>query len=375
MKSIKILLGMMLILSGLAAAYFFMHGGKRVFAAVIVSYGVDVIHTPTDPITVRFSEPVDTASFAGHIAVTPLVPVLYAWSDDRMTLSLKPKDRWTPGGKYRVDIAGGKAAYGKNVPVISTSFSVPGYPRIVSLNPTDGATDILLGIEDPMIVRFDRSVGDFFIDFRLSPDLPVVYENDDAKSEFRIMPKDMLQPGTRYELSVYAKWRGEDDSRYAKLGSTGFTTLLEKPVAWTKDLTQRVAEVKRSVRPLITTGKYIDIDLSAQVMTIFEDGKFLDAYLVSSGKPGMETPKGSYQIRNKANRPLSKEYGLYMPNWMALVPDGKFGIHELPEWPNGYKEGANHLGIPVSHGCVRLGVGPAKRVFDWAELGTPVVVH
>ena len=181
MKAVKILFGMMLILSGLAAAYFFMHGGKRVFAAVTVSYGVDVIHTPTDPITVRFSEPVDTASFAGHIAVTPLVPVLYAWSDDRMTLSLKPKDRWTPGGKYRVDIAGGKAAYGKNVPVISTSFSVPGYPRIVSLNPTDGATDILLGIEDPMIVRFDRSVGDFFIDFRLSPDLPVVYENDDAK--------------------------------------------------------------------------------------------------------------------------------------------------------------------------------------------------
>ena len=64
-----------------------------------------------------------------------------------------------------------------------------------------------------------------------------------------------------------------------------------------------------------------------------------------------------------------------MPNWMALVASGKFGIHELPEWPSGYKEGASHLGSPVSHGCVRLGVGPSKRVYDFAEVGTPVIVH
>jgi lipoprotein-anchoring transpeptidase ErfK/SrfK len=51
------------------------------------------------------------------------------------------------------------------------------------------------------------------------------------------------------------------------------------------------------------------------------------------------------------------------------------GIHELPEWKNGYKEGANHLGTPVSHGCVRLGVGPAAKVYGWAEVGTPIVIH
>jgi len=50
-------------------------------------------------------------------------------------------------------------------------------------------------------------------------------------------------------------------------------------------------------------------------------------------------------------------------------------IHELPYWPNGYREGENHLGVKVSHGCVRLGIGPAKYVFDWAEIGTPVYVH
>jgi lipoprotein-anchoring transpeptidase ErfK/SrfK len=60
---------------------------------------------------------------------------------------------------------------------------------------------------------------------------------------------------------------------------------------------------------------------------------------------------------------------------MAIRADGKYGLHELPEWPNGYKEGASHLGIPVSHGCVRLGVGAAVRVFNWVEIGTPVVIY
>ncbi len=89
----------------------------------------------------------------------------------------------------------------------------------------------------------------------------------------------------------------------------------------------------------------------------------------------MDTPKGKHQIYNKHPRAWSNKYGLYMPYWMAITTDGRFGIHELPEWPGGYKEGQNHLGIKVSHGCVRLGVGPAKVVYNWADIGTPVIVY
>ena len=34
----------------------------------------------------------------------------------------------------------------------------------------------------------------------------------------------------------------------------------------------------------------------------------------------------------------------------------------------------SHLGKPASHGCVRLGIGPAKELYDWAPIGTRVVV-
>ena len=96
--------------------------------------------------------------------------------------------------------------------------------------------------------------------------------------------------------------------------------------------------------------------------------------MVSSGKRGMETPTGEFKVMAKAVRPWSKEHGLFMP-WFLQFTNLGHGIHELPEWPGGYKEGANHLGTPVSHGCVRLGIGPAKIVYDWADVGTPIVIY
>lgn len=147
------------------------------------------------------------------------------------------------------------------------------------------------------------------------------------------------------------------------------------PVVRSKDPKTKLEEAKIFTKPLMNEGKYIDISLAHQNMVLFENGRFVDAYLVSSGKKGMDTPIGNFKIENKTPRAWSKKYGLYMPNWMAIEPSGKYGIHELPEWPGGYKEGASHLGVPVSHGCVRLGEGPAKRVYDWAEVGTSVIIH
>ena len=131
---------------------------------------------------------------------------------------------------------------------------------------------------------------------------------------------------------------------------------------------------KEEIAPKITEGKYIDIALATQTLRIFENGKMKGAFKVSSGKRGLATPEGTFKVLVKAGRPFSKKYGLYMPYFIGFTNLGH-GIHELPEWPGGYKEGANHLGIPVSHGCVRLGVGPAKLVYEWAEVGTPIVIH
>ncbi len=123
----------------------------------------------------------------------------------------------------------------------------------------------------------------------------------------------------------------------------------------------------------ILLKKRIEINLGAQELSYFLGGVRMETFPISSGKPGMHTPSGHFKIDSKHPRAWSS-YGLWMPWWMSLR-NGYFGIHELPEWPNGAKEGEDHLGTPVSHGCVRLGVGPAEFFYNWAPMGTPVFIY
>lgn len=123
---------------------------------------------------------------------------------------------------------------------------------------------------------------------------------------------------------------------------------------------------------LIKLKKRIEINTGSQKLSYFLGGVRMGDFLVSSGVNN-STPKGHFLISNKSPKAWSP-YGLWMPFWMGLG-SGRVGIHELPIWPNGYREGENHLGKPVSHGCIRLGIGSAEFLYNWADVGTPVTVY
>lgn len=144
-----------------------------------------------------------------------------------------------------------------------------------------------------------------------------------------------------------------------------------------------VKEIITAPSKRITEGrtdlqKYIDVDISEQKMQYFENGYKIGEYPVSSGKASMPTPLGTFHIKNKALVAYSKEFALYMPYWMQFTSAGH-GLHGLPYWKlkNGgiIYEGVNHLGRRVSHGCVRLPVAGAVKVFAWADVGTTVIIH
>ncbi|MCX6798339.1 MAG: L,D-transpeptidase family protein [Candidatus Falkowbacteria bacterium] len=118
----------------------------------------------------------------------------------------------------------------------------------------------------------------------------------------------------------------------------------------------------------------IAINLKTQKLFYLVNDIELKQFSISSGKPGLATPQGNFKIVNKATKAWSKKYGLWMPFWLGLN-HGEFGIHELPIWPNGYREGSDHLGRPVSHGCVRLGIGPAEYLFERLATGTEVLIY
>lgn len=119
--------------------------------------------------------------------------------------------------------------------------------------------------------------------------------------------------------------------------------------------------------------KWIKINLDSQTLSYGIGPRIFDFFPISTGKQGYQTPTGEFTILNKVPKAWSKTYGLWMPYWMAFTNKGH-GIHELPFWPGGYREGESHLGRAVSHGCVRLGLGPAKKLYDWADIGTKVIV-
>ncbi len=120
--------------------------------------------------------------------------------------------------------------------------------------------------------------------------------------------------------------------------------------------------------------KKIEVSIAKQKLFIYLGPVKLGTMKISSGKDGWLTPIGTFKTLNKVPRAWSKLAQLWMPNWMAFAGGGKFGIHELPEWPSGRKEGENHLGLRVSHGCIRLGPADAKLLYNWTPIGTPMVV-
>jgi hypothetical protein len=121
-------------------------------------------------------------------------------------------------------------------------------------------------------------------------------------------------------------------------------------------------------------AKNIKIDVGSKQRLYYYIGDVqLGSFPVSAGKASTPTPRGEFKIINKHPKAWSS-FGLWMPYWMGLGT-GSFGLHELPIWPNGYREGQDHLGIPVSHGCIRLGIGPAQFLYNWAEVGTPVIIY
>ena len=178
------------------------------------------------------------------------------------------------------------------------------------------------------------------------------------------------------ELDVDAAIKDITESLSLRVGDTGTSGEVQLVV---KEVEAPVKEVQPKLafgtgNAGLYDGKYIEVDLSNQVLYQFNGDQQIAHYIVSTGAWGTPTPIGTFAINNKSPRAYSSTYGLYMPYWMAFI-GSSYGLHELPEWPKGYKEGQNHLGTPVSHGCVRLGEGAAGALYAWADIGTPVVIH
>lgn len=359
-----------LLLAALAYLLHFHPGAFRPSASIRQTNAIG----STQILEIDFSFPVVTQTIEKNLTILPEAEFSINWSNHNQTLKIIPKSLWAPQTNYLLSIANGKNIFQLGFSQ-DFSFSTKPFPKIKSLVPLEGEKNVAVDIEEPVAVSFDRPLDEYSVKFEVSPTVQLEYQMNEEKTNIKLLAKNNFDWKTHYQIGVFVKQNMQKDDGYVKVGQTSFETTAPPSTDWSSDLTTLLAQAKDQTKSVINTGKYIDVNLKYQVMVIFENGKALDAYRISSGKKGLETPEGQFKIENKSPRAWSPKYGLFMPNWMAILPSGEVGIHELPVWPGGFQEGASHLGIPVSHGCIRLGTESARRVYGWAEIGTPVVVH
>lgn len=122
------------------------------------------------------------------------------------------------------------------------------------------------------------------------------------------------------------------------------------------------------------TGDLIEVSIDRQELTAWRDGAVVHRFRVSTGREGYETPTGRFKVRAKYERAWSRKWKVWMPYTLNFFQN--YNIHELPHRPGSRTRiGASRLGTPDSHGCVRVGIGDAKLLYDWARIGTPVWIH
>jgi LysM repeat protein len=117
-----------------------------------------------------------------------------------------------------------------------------------------------------------------------------------------------------------------------------------------------------------TSGRWIDVDLTAQRLTAYQGKTAVFSTLVSTGIAGLRTPVGQFAIRTKIRAQTMSGPGYYLPNVpYVMYFAGANAIHGT-YWHNNF-------GHPMSHGCVNLPTSAAGWLYNWASIGTPVVTH
>lgn len=123
---------------------------------------------------------------------------------------------------------------------------------------------------------------------------------------------------------------------------------------------------------IYTTEKLITVDTGSQKLYAWDGGQLQKTFTVSTGMRYTPTVKGDFRIYLKNEKQNMKgNYPPYEPYFLKDVPDvmfftGSYAIHGA-YWHNKF-------GIKVTHGCVNMKVADAKWVYDWAPIGTRVVV-
>ena len=123
--------------------------------------------------------------------------------------------------------------------------------------------------------------------------------------------------------------------------------------------------------------KRIEIDISEQRLTAWDGDKLVYSFVCSTGKSGTPTKFGRFHVISKLPEAYGSAWNIRMPYWMGIYWAGgsENGIHGLPILSSGQTLWSGYLGQRVSYGCIVLDTWAARQLYDWAEIGTEVIIR
>ncbi len=134
----------------------------------------------------------------------------------------------------------------------------------------------------------------------------------------------------------------------------------------------------------VGAGKDIVVSLSLQELVAYQDGCVVKATPVTTGRPALPTPPGSYHVFLRttpwlmhSDWPPGSPYW-YPDTWVKWVlefREGGYFLHDAYWEPTAdYGPGGEFNQSAASHGCIHIPTPFMEWLYDWTPVGTAVQV-
>jgi lipoprotein-anchoring transpeptidase ErfK/SrfK len=125
--------------------------------------------------------------------------------------------------------------------------------------------------------------------------------------------------------------------------------------------------------------KWVHVDLTNQTATAYQGTTVVATFNIASGQPTADGSRlsdvGTFYVYLKYTSQTMNGEGYSQPAtpWISYYNGGE-ALHGVPSYAWGDHPIYVQQGIPGSHGCINMQVADAKWMYDFASIGTRVVV-
>lgn len=272
--------------------------------------------------------------------------------------------------------------------------------------------DLAQAYAQPQITEESSEITDFMgrIDQILATKITLQIAGDEIT-----IPSDLIESWLYFDANnqvvvdheLASQYLSELNDQYSTVGQSrvfqstlqGEVTVPAGILGWSIDIEQEIANIERDLnagvdvtRPAAFTGignrlgeaddigsTYVEIDLDNQMMYLYVDSEIIIATNIVSGRVGAETVPGANAVIEMLkdtnlvgyNQFSKKEYSVPVSYWIRFDYMAQ-GIHDAT-WQGAF--GGAQWVNNGSLGCINTPLDQVALLYEYVDMGTPVIVH